>query len=125
MASRRDQLQSYQFMVERVVAALLTREPDPAQTPPRRGVGAVFAGVMVAVIVAAGYGVFGILTKTGDEAWKSDGSVVLEKETGAVYLYELGVLHPVLNLSSALLLSGKAMGTPTRVPAKSLASVPR
>ncbi|MEN3308214.1 MAG: hypothetical protein V7603_4416, partial [Micromonosporaceae bacterium] len=41
MASRRDQLQSYQFLIHRVISALVMRETDPAESPLRRGVGAV------------------------------------------------------------------------------------
>src|SRR5256885_13875914 len=100
MASRRDQLQSYQFMTQPVVSAFVMRETDPAQSPLRRGVGAVFAGLMIAVMVAAGFGVAGILTKAGSNTWKTNGAAVIEKETGASLLYQEGVLHPMLNYAS-------------------------
>ena len=86
MASRRDQLQAYQFMTQRVLSAFVMRETDPAQSPLRRGVGAVFAGLMIAVMVGAGFGVVGIVTKTGSNNWRTDGAVVIEKETGASFL---------------------------------------
>src|SRR5690349_21198013 len=101
MASRRDQLQSYQFLTQRVVSAFVMRETDPAQSPLRRGIGAIFAGLMIAVMVGAGFGVVGILTKGGSGGWKVDGTVVIEKETGAAYLYQGGALHPMLNYASA------------------------
>ena len=47
MPSRQDQLHSYQFMVQRVVAALVMRETDPAQSPFRRAAGASLASVLV------------------------------------------------------------------------------
>ncbi len=124
MASRRDQLQSYQFLTQRVISAFVTRETDPAQSPLRRGIGAVFAGLMIAVMVGAGFGVVGILTKTGSNNWKTDGAVVIENETGASFLYRNGVLHPMLNYSSALLAAGKAGGV-FHEAGNSLAGTPR
>jgi type VII secretion protein EccB len=125
MASRSDQLQSYQFMTQRVISALVMRETDPRQSPLRRGIGAVFVGLMVAIMVGAGFGIYGLLTKIGGNDWKSDGSVIIEKETGASYVYFNGTLHPTLNYASAMLVSGKAGATVFRVASSSLASVPR
>ena len=124
MASGRDQLQSYQFLTQRVISAFVMRETDPAQSPLRRGIGAVFGGLMVAVLVGAGFGVYGILTKVGSNNWQSDGSVVIEKETGASFVYLGGKLHPTLNYASALLASGKA-AAPSRVSRNALGTVPR
>jgi type VII secretion protein EccB len=125
VASRRDQLQSYQFLTQRVISAFVMRETDPAQSPLRRGIGAVFVGLMVAVMVAAGYGVVGLLTKSGSKNWKTDGAVVIEKETGASFLYSGGVLHPMLNFTSALLASGKPASAVFRIASNSLAGTPR
>ena len=125
MATRRDQLQSYQFLTQRVVSAFVMRETDPAQSPLRRGIGAVFAGLMIAVMVGAGFGVVGIITKGGSSSWKSDGTIVIEKETGAAYLYQDAVLHPMLNYASALLAAGKPNAPVLREPANSLAGTPR
>jgi type VII secretion protein EccB len=123
MASRRDQLQSYQFLVQRVISALVMRETDPAQSPLRRGIGALFAGVMIAVIAAAGFGLYGLVTKVGSSNWRVDGTVVVEKETGAAYLYQGGTLHPMLNYASAVLAAGKP--TTAHVSRNSLTGVPR
>jgi type VII secretion protein EccB len=125
MASRRDQLQSYQFRSQRVVTAFVMRETDPATSPLRKGVGALFIGAMVAVMVAAGFGVYGILTKTGGNTWKVDDSVVVEKETGASFVYAQGVLHPTLNYASAVLASAKNPPVVHRVAARSLRGIPR
>ncbi|MFD0822577.1 type VII secretion protein EccB, partial [Micromonospora zhanjiangensis] len=125
MATRRDQLQSYQFMTQRVISAFVMRETDPAQSPLRRGVGAVFGGLMVAVLVAAGFGIYGLLTKIGSAKWKNEGAVVVEKETGATYVYVGGVLHPTLNFASAMLASGRPNPAVFPVSANSLDGVPR
>jgi type VII secretion protein EccB len=112
MASRRDQLQSYQFLVQRVLSAFVMRETDPPQSPLRRGIGAVFAGAMIAIIIAAGFAVFGLITKIGSGKWQVEGAVVVEKETGAPFLYHGGTLHPMVNYTSAVLASEQ---TPPRV----------
>jgi type VII secretion protein EccB len=125
MATRRDQLQSYQFLTQRVISAFVMRETDPAQSPLRRGIGAVFAGIMITVLVAAGFGVYGILTKVGTTRWKADGSVVVEKESGASFVYFGGVLHPTLNYASAMLAAGRTNPAVFRVSGESLAGVPR
>lgn len=125
MASRRDQLHSYQFLMQRVVASLVMHETDPAQAPLRRGVGAVYASAMIMVLVAAGFGVYGIFTGIGSNNWQADGSVVVEKETGASFVYLGGVLHPMLNYSSALLASGQSAPTTYRVAEKKLVGVAR
>ena len=125
MASRRDQLQSYQFLTQRVISAFVMRETDPAQSPLRRGVGAVFAGMMVAVMVGAGFGVYGLLTKIGSNNWKTNGAVVVEKETGATYIYQAGQLHPMLNYASALLAAQQSTGSVFREPANALVGIPR
>lgn len=125
MPTRRDQLHAYQFMMQRVTSALIVHETDPEQTPLRRGVGAVFAGVMIAVLVAAGFGVYGVFTGVGGTAWEADGAIVIERETGATYVYRAGALQPVLNYASARLVSGVPNAGTHRVAGKNLLDLPR
>lgn len=125
MATRRDQLQSYQFMTQRVISAFVMRETDPAQSPLRRGVGAVFGGLMVAILVAAGFGIYGLLNKIGSSKWKTEGAVVIEKETGASFVYVGGVLYPTLNYASAMLAAGRPNPVVFPVAGNSLGGVPR
>lgn len=103
MPSRRDQVQSYQFFVQRMTSALLARDPDPAVAPFRRLGGAGLGGIMVAVLCLAAVGVFGLIVPGGSTGWRDGESVIVEKETGARYVYRDGQLHPVVNYSSALL----------------------
>ncbi|MFV2018485.1 type VII secretion protein EccB [Micromonospora sp. LOL_023] len=103
MPSRRDQVQSYQFFVQRMTSALLAGDPDPAVAPFRRLGGAGLGGIMVAVLCLAAVGVFGFVVPGGSTGWRNGKSVILEKETGARYVYRDGQLHPVVNYSSALL----------------------
>ncbi|GIE76135.1 hypothetical protein Aph02nite_20850 [Actinoplanes philippinensis] len=125
MISRRDQLQSYQFMNQRVISAFVMRETDPAQSPLRRGIGALFGGLMVAVLVAAGFGIYGLLTRTGADQWQQEGAVVVERETGASFVYLRNRLNPALNFTSAKLAAGRPDPPVFRIAAKSLAGTPR
>ncbi|NUT35792.1 MAG: type VII secretion protein EccB [Hamadaea sp.] len=126
MPSRQDQLHSYQFSVQRVVSALVTRETDPAQFPFRRATVAAFASLMVGIVLIAGFGVYALFTGGASDSWKAKGDAVLqEKGTGAHYVYKDKVLHPTLNLASALLFAGGQARVIIEVSPKSLATVPR
>jgi type VII secretion protein EccB len=123
MPSRGEQLQSYQFMVQRVVSALVLRETDPPQSPFRRAASAAFASVLVAVVIAAGFGVYSIFTGGGNSKWKTEGTVIVEKNSSATFLYKDGKLLPALNLTSAILASSVAKPTVMTVSANSLQKV--
>ncbi|MEV6965828.1 type VII secretion protein EccB [Hamadaea sp. NPDC051192] len=126
MPSRQDQLHSYQFSVQRVVSALVMRETDPAQFPFRRVTVAGFASLMIGIVLIAGFGVYALFTGGASETWKQKTNAVLqEKGTGAHYVLKDGVLHPTLNLASALLYAGGNERAVIEVSAKSLATVPR
>ncbi|WP_433269092.1 type VII secretion protein EccB [Actinosynnema sp. CS-041913] len=124
MASKRDQLQAYQFSVQRATSALVTGETDPEQPPFRRPVGASFAGVALALVALACVGVYGMVVPGGNNAWRKDDAVIVEKETGTRYVYLNERLHPVANYASALLLIG-GHGRTERVSRDSLVGVPR
>src|SRR5579875_1162638 len=124
MASRRDRLQAHQFMVQRAVSALVTRETDPEQPPFRRPGGAAFTGVVLAVIALVAVGVFGLIDPGGNRTWQSGNSVIVTKETGARFVYLNGRLHQVTNYASALLALNKSTSADL-VSANSLVGVPR
>lgn len=125
MPSRQDQLHSYQFMVQRVVAALVMRETDPAQSPFRRAAVATLASVLVAGIALAGIAVFGLIVGGGATDWRDTKAVIIEKETGAVFVYRDDRLHPVLNYASALLIVGESAPKRVTVSRKSIDGVAR
>jgi ESX secretion system ATPase EccB len=123
--SRTDQLQSYQFRTRRVLSALVMRETDPAQSPLRRGVGAVFAGMMITVLAMAAFGIYGLFAKVSGDGWRTPGSIVIERETGATFVYLNDTLYPTLNLASAMLAAGQPNPTVHRVASNSLTDVAR
>lgn len=127
MQTRRDQLQAYRFVTNRVQSALLHGEPDAAETPMRRIGVSMFSGIMVAVLVTVGFGIFGLLKPGGKEGWKAAGTLVVEKETGTRYVYiaQDGALHPVLNYASARLILNAATIEVKYFSRRSLADAPR
>lgn len=126
MASKRDQLQAYQFLAQRVISALVTRQSDPEHPPFRRPGTAAVGSIAIAVIALAVVGVYGILVPGGNKAWRDGKSVIVVQETGARYVYLNGHLDQVLNYSSALLAIGQQQHANTvTVSRNSLLDVPR
>ncbi|WP_433133190.1 type VII secretion protein EccB [Micromonospora sp. CA-240977] len=124
MPSRQDQLHSYQFSVQRAVAALVMRETDPAQSPFRRLAGAGLASVLVAAIGLGGFALYGLFAG-GGKGWRDPGAVIVEKESGARFVYREQKLHPVLNYASALLIVGADQSKTVLVSRRTIDGVPR
>lgn len=123
MPSRSDQMHSYRFAVQRVVSALVAHETDPARSPLRRSGTALLAGVLVAALGVAGFVVWGLLRPGGSTRWRGGDAVLVERESGAKYVYLDRTLHPVANYASAVLVVGRpAVVTVAR---RSLAGVRR
>lgn len=126
MWTQRDQIQAYQFLRRRLVSALVTADANDPVSPSRRLILATAIGLGLGVLVAAVFGIIGLLNPSGGKDWKQGGSVIVEKETGARFvLGEDGMLHPVLNYASARLLAGGSGDKTVTVPAEGLRSVPR
>lgn len=106
MPSRSDQLHSYQFAVQRVVSAVAAHESNPSRPPGRRAGLAILAGVLAAALGLAGFAVWGLLQPGGSTKWRAGNAVIVEKESGAKFVYLDGVLHPVANFASAALIVG-------------------
>ncbi|MFC4017161.1 type VII secretion protein EccB [Micromonospora sp. GCM10011542] len=124
MPSRQDQLHSYQFTVQRAVAALVMRETDPAQSPFRRLAGAGLASVLVAAIGLGAFALYGLFAGGGN-GWRDPGAVIVEKESGARFVYREQKLHPVRNYASALLIVGADRSRTVLVSRRSIDGVPR
>lgn len=124
MWTQRDQLQAYQFLRRRLVSALQVADANHPVSPSRRVIACGIIGAVVMLLIAAGFGIYGLLRPGANSNWRKPGQVVIEKESGAPYvLLDDGRLHPVLNYTSARLLVG-GNGT-ARVSAKSLRGAPR
>jgi type VII secretion protein EccB len=123
MQSRRDQVQAYFFVVGRLVSGLMQGKPDQLEHPNKRFNSGTFVGVLLAGLLVACFGIFGLLFPGGNNSWRVPGAVVLDKDSGARYVFLDGQLRPALNLSSALLAAGDA-GKLTSVSQSSLTGVP-
>ena len=124
MRSRRDQVQAHAYVVSRLTSALVHGEPDAPESPLRRtGLGS-FGGLLLGTLLVAAFLVWGLISAGHEPAALAAGELVMAKETGARYLYAGRELRPVLNWSSALLLTGGNTAM-TVVPAATLASLPQ
>ncbi len=123
MQSKQDQLHAHLFVLGRVVSALTRGEPDAAEAPMRRFSAAAIGGILVAGLVVAGIAVWGLLFPGGGTAWREQGSLLVEKETGTRYVLLDDVLHPVANYASARLVLGPQTKV-VSVAAKALNGIP-
>jgi type VII secretion protein EccB len=125
MRSRGDQLQAYRFLRRRVITSLMAGQPNGRDFPLRRLVPTSFAGAMATAVLLGGAAVLGALNPGHTSDWKSGSSLIIERETGARYVYYQGALHPMLNFASARLYLGDGSPTVYTVARSALAGVAR
>ncbi|MCP2343649.1 type VII secretion protein EccB [Actinomadura rupiterrae] len=127
MQNRRDLYQAHRLMTQRVGLALLQGEPDIAESPMRRHAVGAFAGVMVALLVAAVFGIWGVLAPGGARGLDQPGKLIIEKETGTKYIYDANTrkMFPVANYASAMLALNQDKVERRTVSRKSLAHFER
>lgn len=123
MHSKRDQVQAHLFIMGRLASAMLRAEPDSPESPLGRTNRGAAIGVIIALLVCAGAFVFGLLRPGGNDSWRSGENLIVDKQTGARYLYLDGRLRPVRNYASARLVAGGDIGV-TTVGTSSLAGTP-
>ncbi|WP_274028779.1 type VII secretion protein EccB [Streptomyces sp. MMBL 11-1] len=125
MQSKRDQVQAHGFMMGRLSSGLLTADPDAPESPLGRTTRGVVFGLLVTVLIGAGATVYGLLRPGGNDTWRKGEHLVVNRETGARYLWTGtdGVLHPVRNYASARLIGGSDLKT-VDVSTASLRDVP-
>lgn len=110
MATRKDLLKAQSFVQQRMVSALVLRDADNPATPLRRLRTATFIGVLIGVLIMAGFGIGGLLLNGGFSKWTDTDSdlVIVDTESGGVFTYrgEEGnrQLRPAANITSAVLL---------------------
>lgn len=126
MWTQRDQLSAYQFLRRRTVSALQTGDANHPVSPSRRVVLTGALGAAAALLITAGFGVYGALRPGASDSWREPGRVVIEKETGATYVLGAdGLLHPVSNYASARLLAGGDGTATATVSGRSLSGIAR
>jgi type VII secretion protein EccB len=124
--SRQDQLHSYQYSVQRVVAALVTHDPDPHKSPLRRAGMTALVSLVIAALAVGAAAVYGLLTGSSSTNVRDESAVFLEKGSGARYVYLASDqrLHPVLNYASGLLVANATEPKLVSATRKKLATVP-
>lgn len=123
MATRKDLLKAHTFIAQRLVSALVDRDPDNPQPPLRRVGTGMFIGVMLGILVLAGFGVVGLIKPGNSKNWQTDNTVVVSSDSGEVLVYLGGKLYPAYNITSAKLASGG--GAVKSVKSSSLRDFPR
>ncbi|MFE0731265.1 type VII secretion protein EccB [Streptomyces antibioticus] len=123
MHSKRDQVQAHLFVMGRLASAMLRAEPDHPESPLGRTNRGAAIGVILAVLVCAGAFVFGLIKPGANDSWRTAGNLIVDKQTGARYLYLDGRLRPVRNYASAQLIADGGLGV-TTVGTASLAGTP-
>ncbi|MFJ8635618.1 type VII secretion protein EccB [Streptomyces sp. NPDC093568] len=125
MQSKRDQVHAHSFMMGRLSSGLLMADPDAPESPLGRTTRGVAFGMLVTVLIGAGATVYGLLRPGGNDAWRDGEHLVVNRDTGARYLWTGtdGVLHPVRNYASARLIGGSDLET-VDVGTASLRDVP-
>lgn len=124
MRSRQDQLHAYQYSMQRVVAALVSHDPDPARSPLTRTGLTVLAGLLVAAIaLGATFAYAAITGRSSARDLRNETAVFIEKETGAQYVYTSAddKLHPVINYTSGLLIAKSDKANPITIRRSGLA----
>ncbi|MFG2098178.1 type VII secretion protein EccB [Streptomyces sp. NPDC048612] len=109
MASRRDELNGYTFAKKRLVAAFLQPSPDGTDEGAPGPLRAVLPGLVIAALVLAGFGAWGMVRPKAPKGWDRPGEhVLLGSQSATLYVVLTtdgkAQLHPVLNMASARLL---------------------
>lgn len=116
----RAQVSGYRFGLARAEHALVRRDARMVHDPMRSQARALVAGGVVAVLILAGAGVYGLIRPAPTVG---DARIVAESGGGLFVLVD-GVMHPVLNLASARLVVGGPAPVKS-VSARSLREYPR
>ena len=128
MATRLEELHGHQYAMQRVVSAMTRHDPDPGGSRAPRTLTLALVSALIAALILVGVLVVNVVTGRGSPtSLRSSTTVLIEKETGAQYVYTDGDdrLHPVLNYASGLLLANGSGQAPSTVRRGKLASMRR
>ncbi|KXK60069.1 type VII secretion protein EccB [Micromonospora rosaria] len=106
MQTQRDHVHAHTFMMGRLSSALVEGDPTVARIPGQRALTGLVVGVILVLLIGGGFAVYGWLVPGGSTAYRQAGAILVEKESGTRYVYRDGVLFPMANLTSAMLVQG-------------------
>ena len=99
------QAQAYRFGVRRLESAVSSGDPLLRGDPVRRRLNiSLIVSFIVAALILGGFAVYGFIRP---EPKIGNAAVVIDSDTGGVYVSRAGRLYPAMNLSSALLAAGR------------------
>ena len=124
MQTQKDRVDAHCFLVKRMVSGLAAGDPTPEDQPARRASLGLIIGCLITALALIAFGIYGWLVPAPDTSWRQNNAIVVEKETGTRFVYRDGVLFPVQNYASALLIQGDGAGV-SMVERRWLADVPR
>ncbi|MFF2190772.1 type VII secretion protein EccB [Streptomyces sp. NPDC058155] len=109
MASRRDELNAYTFAKRRLIAQFVRPNSTGSEEGAPRPLRGVVPGMIVAVVILAVFGAWGMFKPVAPKQWDTPGEnvIIASKSTTRYVVLKTGKkvqLHPVLNMSSAKLL---------------------
>lgn len=107
MASRSEEIRAHRFATRRLVSAVVGGHTRPGDAPVRRGGTGAGLGVLATVVSLGVTLAIAVISPAADD-WRRTDAVIVERETGARYVYRDGQLDPVLNYASARLVLGSA-----------------
>ncbi|AFM15859.1 type VII secretion protein EccB, Actinobacterial [Mycolicibacterium chubuense NBB4] len=120
-STTRLQVSGYRFLVRRMEHALVRGDVRMVDDPLRAQSLSLISGAVLAVVAVAVCAALAVLRPAGG---LGDASVVVVRETGAMYVRIDDTVHPVFNLASARLIVGSA-AEPRLVAARALQGVRR
>jgi len=116
----RHQVTGWRFVMRRIASGVALHDTRMLVDPLRTQTRAVGMGVVVLVTALAGCFVFSLIRPNGSAA---NNAILADRETAALYVRVGDQLHPVLNLASARLITGKP-ANPTMVKSAELDKFP-
>jgi type VII secretion protein EccB len=117
----RHQVTGWRFVMRRIASGIALHDTRMLVDPLRTQSRAVLMGVLILITGLAGCFVFSLIRPSGSAG---NNAVLADRSTDALYVRVGDDLHPVLNLTSARLIAGRAVN-PTTVKSSELDRFPR
>jgi type VII secretion protein EccB len=103
VATRKDQLDAFNFARRRLVANLVAPSATGSDEGAPRPVRTFASSIILSAIAVAAVAVLGVFKPAAPSGWQSG---LIDSSSGATYIDQGNVLHPVENITSARLLLG-------------------
>ena len=105
MATRKDQLDAFNFARRRLVANLVAPSSTGSDEGAPRPIRTFASSIILSAIAVAAVAVLGVFKPAAPSGWQ--GGYAVDSSSGAGYIDQSNVLHSVDNITSARLLLGK------------------